>query len=520
MARLGLTSGVTHVGSGPGKTNIGPLNGDKMSDWDYGRPTGDQHDAPRPSWPDGTTYPYPLPFPLAQALDGDEVRAADGFTSSEGRPPGAGRGGDKGAAREPLATATDQFDATAPQPAVPPYPSSYPWPPAPPPAWLRDAQSNGDPADSGGGRRRAGRRWLIPAGLAAGAAGLGAAAVLMTGGQPAAPATGSPASPSAVPSMAVMRAGKSPGPARSAPSSAAPSPSPAGPLTLTQAQAVLARYTTVNNEANAQRSEALLATVESGSSQAIDAGLDQEQQAAGTAPYPAFGPVQATYYIPRAEPAGGPYWFVVQVANAFQSRPAAVTSDEYLLFTQSAPGGAWHNSIEPYLLANANAPQIAVGSDGLASAVSPDAAAVAVAPGQLPAVTAASLDGTTGAGQAAVADPGDLADRADQRHWQAKVGDGTVTDTHAAAAGADGDEFALLTADGGALVFYTDAAQLTITPPAGSAISLSVPGFYSSAQTLSQAGLTYLEQFAAYDPPAGGGTPKVVADYSGITGKN
>ena len=49
---------------------------------------------------------------------------------------------------------------------------------------------------------------------------------------------------------------------------------------------------------------------------------------------------------------------------------------------------------------------------------------------------------------------------------------------------------------------------------------MSVPGFYSPAQALSSAGLTYLEQFAAYDPPAGGGTPKVVADYSAITGKN
>ena len=157
--------------------------------------------------------------------------------------------------------------------------------------------------------------------------------------------------------------------------------------------------------------------------------------------------------------------------------------------------------------------------DGLATAVSPDGATVAVAPGQLTAVTAASLDGTAGAGQPAVADPGDLADRAEQRHWQPKVGDGMVTDTHAAAASADGDEFALLTAGGGALVFYADAAQLTITRPAGSAIRLTVPGFYSPAQTRSQAGLTYLEQFAAYDPPAGGGAPRVVAEYSGITGK-
>jgi hypothetical protein len=31
--------------------------------------------------------------------------------------------------------------------------------------------------------------------------------------------------------------------------------------------------------------------------------------------------------------------------------------------------------------------------------------------------------------------------------------------------------------------------------------------------------VSYLDQFAAYDPPAGGGAPRVVADYSGITGK-
>ena len=61
---------------------------------------------------------------------------------------------------------------------------------------------------------------------------------------------------------------------------------------------------------------------------------------------------------------------------------------------------------------------------------------------------------------------------------------GTVTDTHAPAAGADGQEFALLTTDGGALVFYTDAAEVTITPPAGSALHLTIPGFYSPGQAL------------------------------------
>jgi hypothetical protein len=510
--------------------------GNSMSDWNYGRPTDERYEAPRPSWPDGTTYPYPLPFPLPQAVDDDEIGPAIGVTAPAGsEPPAPDRVGDSWAddawasdvAGEPVRYERDPFDTTAPQPAVPPYGPSYPWPPAPYPAGLRGPQDAEDPADPGGGRGHAGRRWLIPAALVAGGAAVGAVAlVMMTGGQPGTPGKGALASPSAMPSMAVVRVSKSPSAhsAASASSSAPPSVQTGAPLTLTQAQAVLANYTAANNSANAQRSEAQLATIESGSSNAIDAGLYLEQQAAGTTPYPAFGPVQATYYIPGNEPAAGPRWFVVQVANAFQSSPATVTSDEYLLFTQSAPGGGWQNAIEPYLLASANPPQVKVGADGQATAVSPEAAGVAVAPGQLPATTAAALDGTgaggASTGTAAVADPGNLADRTDQRRWQTEVTNATVTDTHTAAAGVDGQEFALLTADGGALVFYTDAAEVTVTPPAGSLLRLTVPGFYSASQPLTKATVSYLEQFAAYDPPAGGGAPRVVADYSGITGKN
>jgi len=349
-------------------------------------------------------------------------------------------------------------------------------------------------------------------------AALGVAAVLLTSGRPGGQAgqgAGRPAAPAATPTRAASVTASAAGPAGTG--AAGP------PLTIAEAQRVLAGYTTVNNEANAQRSDALLATIEAGSSYAIDAGLYQMQRAAGAQPFPPFSPVQATYYVPRGEPAAGPRWFVVQVANAFQSSPAKVTSDEYLLFTQSAPGGTWQDTIEPYLLSGASVPRIALGADGLATSVRADAPAVAVAPGQLPAATAASLDGTgtgSGTGTGAVADPGNLADHGDQRSWQGKIGGGTVTDAHTAAAGADGQEFALLTAGGGALVFYTDAAQLTITPPAGSMLHLTIPGFYSPSQALAGAGVSYLEQFAAYDPPAGRGAPRVVADYSGITGKN
>ena len=279
---------------------------------------------------------------------------------------------------------------------------------------------------------------------------------------------------------------------------------------------MLAGYTTVNNGANAERSDTLLAVAETGSSFAIDTGLYQRQRGLGVAPYPAFGPVQATYYIPRHEPSGGPRWFAVRVANAFSAHPKQVTSIEYLLFTQATPGGAWRNAIEPYLLPGTGAPRIAVGADGLATAVPPAATSLAVAPGQLPAVTAAAIDGTVNG----VADPGNLSDMADQRFWRGKLPNATVTDTHAPAAGVNGQEFALRTSDGGALVFYTDAAELTVTAPQGTMLHLTVPGFFSPGQALSRAGMSYLEQFAAYDPPAGAGGPRVVADYSGITGAN
>ncbi len=554
-----------------------------MSHWDFGRPTAAEHDAPRPSGAAGAAYPPDPPGSTGNgAWPAQDAWPARDAWQQELPPDGGGPGDDywddddEAMTAYPLTYERDDYAAADPHPAPvarPPWEPWEPWPPGPDPAGSGDtdtkildgddagerapgtrprgtggrgypaaAAADGwsggdlgrpgdDPEDWAAGRSgRGGRHWLIVVGVVVAGAGVGAAAVLLTSGHPAAggQGTGGLAAPSATPSAAASAGSSgtsspgtaSPGTGPSSTASSSTGPAFAGPLTMTQARNVLAAYTTANNSANAQRSDATLATVETGSSDAIDAGLYQEQQASGTAPYPAFGPAQATYYLPRNEPAGGPRWFVVQVANAFTANPGKVTSSEYLLFTQSAAGGAWQDTIEPYLLSGASAPQVEVGADGQATAVSPDAATVAVMPSQLPAATATALDGT-GTGQATVANPGNLADLAGQKFWQGKVTGGTVTDTHTAAAGADGQEFALLTADGGALVFYTDAAELTITPPAGSLLRLSVPGFYSSAQPVNQATLSYLEQFAAYDPPAGGGgAPSVVADYSGITGKN
>jgi hypothetical protein len=364
------------------------------------------------------------------------------------------------------------------------------------------------------GRGQGPRRWLLPAGIAVAGVAVGASAILLFGGHAGSPAASS-GSTGSTGSTGSPRASATAPSASASPTSPA-TPTAAGPLTMAEAQAVLAAYSSTNNSANAGFNAALLGTIETGSSDAIDAGLYQGQQASKAAPYPAFSAVQATYYIPGDEAATGPRWFVVQVANAFNSSPAKVTNTEFLLFTQAATGGAWQDALEPYILSAGSVPQVATGSDGLATAVSASATTTAVAPGQLPAVTAASLD--AGAGQGTVADPGNLTDVTDAKNWRANLKGGTVTDAHAAASGTDGQEFALRTTDGGALAFYATAATVTVTPAAGSGVRLNVPGFFSSGQTLSRAVLDYQEQFAAYDPPAGQGAPRVVADYSGITG--
>jgi len=525
-----------------------------MSHWDFGRPPTGRQDGPGQAGPGDAAYPDnaripgdPWParddwaaedpwsagYAWAAEDPGDDGSPADGgwpagdpwpadngWTRDDPRPQDGRRadggldgiglahadeGEELSTGPYPLTYERDAFIEAGAGPAGPSLDAGHAWPGQVPGEPGEDWEYQGD-----GGRRGGARRWLIPAVIVVAGAAVGAATVLLINGHPggqASPGAGRPAVTPAAPPRGTARG------------TAGATATPSGPpLTVAEAQQVLAAYTTVNNEANAKRSDALLATAEAGSSYAIDAGLYQMQRAAGSAPFPPFSPAQATYYIPRGEPAAGPRWFVAQVANAFTSDPAKVTSVEYLLFTQSAPGGPWRDAIEPYLLSGASPPRVAVGSDGLATALGPAAATVTVAPGQLPAATAATLDGT-GGGQTTVTTPGNLADRADQRTWLAAVQGGQVTDAHSPAAGADGQEFALLTADGGALVFYTDAAAVTITPPAGAGLQLTIPGFYSPGQAVAQARVSYLEQFAAYDPPAAaGGAPRVVADYSAITG--
>ena len=140
-------------------------------------------------------------------------------------------------------------------------------------------------------------------------------------------------------------------------------------ITRTGAERVLANYWRVNNAANQSRSDALLATIEAGSSYAMDAGAYQMSRVTdpSNSQYAPFTVEHAVYYIPR-QPAGMyPRWFAARVTYATLASPQHATGAGYVLFVQDSKDAAWKNVLEPYLLPSAgSAPFIETDSQGYA----------------------------------------------------------------------------------------------------------------------------------------------------------
>jgi hypothetical protein len=344
-------------------------------------------------------------------------------------------------------------------------------------------------------------RWLLVGISAVAAAALGFSVVMLTH-------RGNPSLPSSVLPTSTARPASGGG----APASPATAMATQAPLTPSQAQQVLAAYTTANNSANAQASQTLLATVEGGSSLAIDSGIYDAQRAAHAAGYPAYSPAAASYYIPLETPAAYPHWFAVRVSNSLLSAPGKVTQMEYLVFTQAAAGAPWLDSMEPFTLPSATAPSVALDASGHATAVSAAGTSLALPAATAGVATATALD--SGAGQPA--SPGNLAEASELASLRQTVpSHPSITSSHSATTD---PVFGLRTTDGGALLFYDVAARLTVTAAPGGTLHLNIPGFVSPANPASQVTLQYLDQLAVSDPPAGGGMPvQVIADYSGLT---
>jgi hypothetical protein len=289
-------------------------------------------------------------------------------------------------------------------------------------------------------------------------------------------------------------------------------------ITKKQAEQVVSHYWEVNNEANEQRSDSLLGTVEAGSSYRMDTGayrFDRASNPSG-AGYVPFDATRTAYYIPwQSAGAAYPHWFAVAVTIADLATPQHPTGSGYLVFCQASPGANWKDVVEPNMVTGSRpAPQIATDAKGYATQVDGGTSGLGIAPRKISLLTASALDNP---GTAAMKMPGTLADEMDEAYWRSRLPAGsTDSDKHQAGAG---PVFGLRTKDGGAVLFYSVSAELTLAPPSGETFELEIPGYYSSGQTLTSACVGYIEQFAAYVPPAGRSGWQIVAEVSSIASR-
>ena len=184
---------------------------------------------------------------------------------------------------------------------------------------------------------------------------------------------------------------------------------------------------------------------------------------------------------------------------------------------------ASRTAVRADILPGRTLPQISTGSDGYAESVAADDAGLSVAPDKIGQVTATWLDqvASSTSNTAVLADAGNLTDLKDEVFWRSGKGGATfdAADPHSVPAD---PVFALMTTSGGALVFYTVAAHLVLTPPDGDTISaLNIPGYYSPSTSagLASAAVGYVEQFATYMPAAGHSGRQIVADIASIASR-
>jgi hypothetical protein len=309
-------------------------------------------------------------------------------------------------------------------------------------------------------------------------------------------------------------------------SGASAASSGSGVVTLADARQALSRYVTVNNRSNKLRQDSLLATYEGGSSYQIDAGdyrwtLTSDPSNKN---YSVLNYVNPQFFIPQQS--GYPAWFAVRVQ---QENVPVVTKKAlmYLVFSKASASAPWLEIREPsaYGMPAGQQPQVAVKS-GYATGVTPaDATGLALAPNQLAAQDATYLDvgnipttaprpglptpkrpkvtnfvnGTTG-----------LGDVSDTTFWKSRMPAGSsVLDSHQTTI----DQiYALRTTSGGVLVFYDLTASLTLGAPFAQPFSITIPGFFKNSQQSTSFTLSYVDQFAVYEPPGASAGPQVLAD--------
>ena len=296
---------------------------------------------------------------------------------------------------------------------------------------------------------------------------------------------------------------------------------PAAPLlTMNQAQEVLAKYQSVNNQANKALDDRLLASAETGAQLDMDTAAYKLRRATKQR-LAEFTYTKPSYYIPRLRTY--PRWFAVAATSRETGtgnrrdtgRRAAYGREHALLFLQDSATAPWRLAADPYPTTK-RIEGIAIDREGYAAAVPPDDAQVALAPSKIAVAHAALLTNGPKTPAAAGLGAGPHTNQAYDalRRATAQFSKLGVNLTSQFTPGTAGS-YALRTTDGGALVWYVLQQKEKYTSKKAGAISVTgdLVGLTNAVKVKDRLDTTVLVQYLAKVPPKNKGAVEVTGTY-------
>jgi hypothetical protein len=283
-----------------------------------------------------------------------------------------------------------------------------------------------------------------------------------------------------------------------------------GPPALSKDQAaqVLERFVATANRAGRDLDDETLAAVEGAPQLTMDAAAYKLRRASkdkpADVPY-----AKPTFYIPRLS--GHPRWFAADVITG----TGKDTLRHAMLFTQDKAGGPWLLTDDPYPT-DAALGRVALDKDGYATALTPTATGLAMAPDRLaPAHAALLTAGPKTPGAAGLAAGPKTTQAYDAlRQAQDQLGKGGVSLTSRFAPDSS-PVHALRTTDGGALVWYVVRQNEAYTAPKRGRLAVTgdLVGLAPASSAKTRLDTTVLVQYLAAVPPKGKGPVAVTGMY-------
>ena len=272
-----------------------------------------------------------------------------------------------------------------------------------------------------------------------------------------------------------------------------------------QAAQVLADYQSANNQANRTLDDSALSSIETGAQLSMDAAAYKMRRVTKQK-FTDFSFTKPTFYIPRLT--GYPRWFAVDALSDPSTKGQPV--HHALLFRQETPGAPWRLAADPYVSGDSTPlSDIELDKDGFATRVSPDAGQLALPPSKVAPAHAELLTSGPAAHGAVGMAKGPQTSQAYDALQQARGGFAKLGVNLTSRFTPSGQPtYALLTTDGGAIVWYVlqQVETYAANKPGTISVTGDLVGLAPAGRVEKRLDTTVLVQYLAKDPAKGTAT--------------